>query len=68
MKGTSTDSCPGRVIAMHAWDLALLDAAESRAILWKLALRMPPGCGTLCRIGAYCVLVAMLAPSNDARY
>lgn len=48
-----------------AWDLALLDAAEGRAILWALALRPPPGCGTVCLIGLFYLLVAELEPIND---
>ena len=49
-----------------AWDLALLDVAEGRAILWGLALRTPPGCGTACLIGLYYILVAELGAANEA--
>ena len=56
------------VRAVDQWDLAQLDAAEGRAILWKLALRMPPDMGTLCLIGAYYILVAELDAANDARH
>jgi hypothetical protein len=44
----------------------MLDAAEGRQILWAWAVRRPPGCGTLCRIGAYYVLIAELDAANDA--
>jgi len=33
---------------MDQFDLALLDEAEGRQILWKLALRTPVGMGTVC--------------------
>ena len=50
---------------LDAWDLALLDAAEGKAILWALALRAPPGCGTACLIGLYYILVAELGAANE---
>ena len=51
---------------MDQWDLAQLDSAEGRAILWKMAVRMPPGCGTICSIGLFYLLVAEQDAANDA--
>jgi hypothetical protein len=52
---------------MDQWDLALLDAAEGRAILWKLAVRTPVGMGTLCQIGLYYALVCEMGAANDVQ-